>query len=70
MKKTKRFFLNGQEFVSDKIINLRNIIEYFNYNSSLLVLEYNHFICPKENWDSIFIDDKDKIEIVTIVGGG
>ncbi len=66
----KRFFLNGEEFVSCKVINLRNIIEYFNYNSSLLVLEYNHFICPKENWDSIFIDDKDKIEIVTIVGGG
>ena len=70
MKKTKRFFLNGQEFVSDKIINLRNIIQYFNYNSSLLVLEYNHFIYPKENWDNIFINDKDKIEIVTIVGGG
>ena len=70
MKKTKRFFLNGQEFVSDKVINLRNIIHYFNYNSSLLVLEYNHFIYPKENWDNIFINDKDKIEIVTIVGGG
>ena len=70
MKKTKRFFLNGQEFVSDKVINLINIIQYFNYNSSLLVLEYNHFICPKDNWDKIFINDKDKIEIVTIVGGG
>ena len=70
MKKTKRFFLNGQEFVSSKVINLRNIIDYFNYNSSLLVLEYNHFICPKENWDKIFINDTDKIEIVTIVGGG
>ena len=70
MKKTKRFFLNGQEFVSDKIINLRNIIQYFNYNSSLLVLEYNNFICPKKNWDTIFINNKDQIEIVTIVGGG
>lgn len=70
MKKPKRFFLNGEEFFSDKIINLINIIQYFNYNSSLLVLEYNHFICPKENWDTIIINDKDKIEIVTIVGGG
>jgi thiamine biosynthesis protein ThiS len=52
------------------MINLLNLIEYFNYNSSLLVLEYNHFICPKENWNTIFINDKDKIEIVTIVGGG
>jgi thiamine biosynthesis protein ThiS len=70
MKETKKFFLNGEEFFSDKMINLLNLIEYFNYNSSLLVLEYNHFICPKENWNTIFINDKDKIEIVTIVGGG
>ena len=70
MKVTNKFFLNGEEFFSDKMINLLNLIEYFNYNSSLLVLEYNHFICPKENWNTIFINDKDKIEIVTIVGGG
>jgi len=70
MKETKKFFLNGEEFFSNKMINLLNLIEYFNYNSSLLVLEYNHFICPKENWNTIFINDKDKIEIVTIVGGG
>ena len=70
MKAPNKFFLNGEEFFSDKVINLLNIIEYFNYNSSLLVLEYNHFICPKENWETIFINDKDKIEIVTIVGGG
>jgi sulfur carrier protein len=70
MKETKYFFLNGEEFFSDKVLNLVDIIDYFNYNSSLLVLEYNHFICPKESWDTIFINDKDKIEIVTIVGGG
>mgnify|MGYP006167356675 FL=1 len=70
MKKTKTFFLNGEEYFSDKIINLLDIINYFNYNSSLLVLEYNYFICPKKDWNTIFISDKDNIEIVTIVGGG
>ena len=70
MTETKKFFLNGEEFFSDKVLNLSDIINYFNYNSSLLVLEYNHFICPKENWETVFIHDKDKIEIVTIVGGG
>jgi len=70
MTETKKFFLNGEEFFSDKVLNLSDIINYFNYNSSLLVLEYNHFICPKENWKTVFIHDKDKIEIVTIVGGG
>jgi len=70
MKETKIFFLNGEEFFSDKVLNLSDIIQYFNYNSSLLVLEYNNFICPKKNWDTIFINNKDQIEIVTIVGGG
>ena len=55
MKETKTFFLNGEEYFSDKIINLLDIINYFNYNSSLLVLEYNNFICPKKDWNNIFI---------------
>nr|YP_874580.1 thiamine biosynthesis protein [Thalassiosira pseudonana]ABK20803.1 thiamine biosynthesis protein [Thalassiosira pseudonana]QWM93075.1 thiamine biosynthesis protein S [Thalassiosira pseudonana] len=70
MKKTKTFFLNGEEYVSDQQVNLSDLITYFNYNASLLVLEYNHSICQKKNWATVFINDKDKIEIVTIVGGG
>jgi thiamine biosynthesis protein ThiS len=66
----RTFFLNGEEYCTNDIINLFDIIDYFNYNSLLLVLEYNNFICPRENWGTIFINDKDKIEIVTIVGGG
>jgi thiamine biosynthesis protein ThiS len=70
MNKKKKFFLNGEEFFSTKTLTLFDTITYFKYNSGLLVLEYNNFICPKENWNSIFIKNKDKIEIVTIVGGG
>ena len=70
MKKTKTFFLNGEEYLTDQNINLLDIINYFNYNQSLLVLEYNKFICPKKNWSSIFLKNNDRIEIVTIVGGG
>jgi thiamine biosynthesis protein ThiS len=70
MKKTKTFFLNGEEYITDQNINLFDVITYFNYNQSLLVLEYNKFICPKKNWSTIFLNNKDRIEIVTIVGGG
>ena len=49
MEETKTFFLNGEEYFSDKIINLLDIVSYFNYNSSLLVLEYNNYICPKKS---------------------
>ena len=70
MKKTKTFFLNGEEYLTDENINLLDIINYFNYNQSLLVLEYNKFICSKKNWSTIFLKNNDRIEIVTIVGGG
>jgi sulfur carrier protein len=67
---TKTFFLNGQKYQSSDKFTILEFINYFNYNSSLLVLEYNNFICPKENWNQIIIKNNDKIEIVTIVGGG
>ena len=69
-KTMNTFFLNGEEYCINKTINLFELINYFNYNSSLLVIEYNNFICSKKEWDKIFIQNNDKIEIVTIVGGG
>ena len=64
------FLLNGQKYYSKEKINLLKLIKYFNYNDSLLVLEYNNLICNKKNWAQTFIKNNDKIEIVTIVGGG
>jgi sulfur carrier protein len=70
MTQLKYFFVNGQKFCTYHNITLSNLILYFSYKTALLVLEYNNLICNKENWDAIFIQDNDKIEIVTIVGGG
>ena len=70
MSKVRKFFLNGQEYFTYHDITIFDIVNYFNCNTSLLVLEYNHLICNKKNWNKIFIKDNDKIEIVTIVGGG
>jgi len=70
MSKVRKFFLNGQEYYTYQDITIFDIINYFNCNTSFLVLEYNNLICNKKNWNKIFIKDNDKIEIVTIVGGG
>nr|YP_010472415.1 Thiamine biosynthesis protein [Pleurosigma intermedium]UVG42026.1 Thiamine biosynthesis protein [Pleurosigma intermedium] len=64
------FFLNGQEYYTQYDITLFDLITYFNYDLSLLVLEYNNLICNKKDWNNIFVTKNDKIEIVTIVGGG
>ncbi len=70
MSKFKQFFLNGQKYLIDSELTILELIKYFSYNTSLLVLEYNNSIFDKKNWNKTFIKNNDKIEIVTIVGGG
>ena len=70
MKKTYPFFLNGEKYLTSYNLTISDLIHYFGYNKSLLVVEYNQFICNNTHWDKILIQDNDKIEIVTIVGGG
>lgn len=66
----KNFFLNGHKYSIKKNRSILDIVNYFKYNVSLFVLEYNGVICAKKNWSGIFIKNHDKIEIITIVGGG
>lgn len=70
MSEIKQFVLNGETYYITQDINIFDLIIYFNYSDTFLVLEYNKLICNKINWDSTFVQNQDKIEIVTIVGGG
>lgn len=70
MKNVNTFFFNGQEYYATESISLLELIHYFNYSSSLIVVEYNNFICEKLKWNDIQIKKNDSIEIITIVGGG
>lgn len=64
------FFFNGNEYYIKRMITLNDLLNYFDYDPSVFVVEYNHFICTKNNWKKIKIQENDKIEIITIVGGG
>jgi sulfur carrier protein ThiS len=66
MSKLKHFLLNGQEYSTESDLTVLELIQYFNYNTSLLVLEYNNLICNKRV--GLTPQTNDKIEIVTIVG--
>lgn len=70
MNQISPFFFNGQKYVITSKVTIADLINYFGYNKSLIVVEYNNFICQKTKWDNIFIQKNDTIEIVTIVGGG
>jgi thiamine biosynthesis protein ThiS len=66
----KKIFINGKKYETSECITIETLLDYFNYTKMLFVLEYNNEICEKKMWSKIIIKNKDKIEIVTIVGGG
>ena len=70
MPKLKYFLLNGQQYSTNYNLTIIELVKYFDYNVSLLILEYNNTIWAKKNWNTTLIQNNDKIEIVTIVGGG
>ena len=70
MSKTNNFFFNGQEYQTKQQITINDLINYFDYQSSVFVLEYNNFICNKKDWKKIKIQSNDRIELLSIVGGG
>ena len=70
MVKRYKFFINGQGYLIDTTVTITQVLEYFNYGKTFLVLEKNGSICLKENWDSTSVNSMDKIEIITIMGGG
>jgi len=70
MCKPNAFHFNGQEYSTAELITLSDLLNYFGYKSVLFVLEHNDYICNKSEWDKIVVKENDKIEIITIVGGG
>lgn len=64
------FYFNGQKYSTVVSMTIKDLINYFGYKSILFVIEYNNYICNQNEWDKIQINDKDKIELITIVGGG
>ena len=55
MTQIKNFFLNNEHYTTQDEINLYDLITYFDYNESLLVLEYNRVIFDKSHWKTTFV---------------
>lgn len=70
MSQIKYFSLNGQYYYTSQNLTVSDIITYFNYQDSLLVLELNQWVCNKNTWSDRVITNYDTLEIISIVGGG
>ena len=51
-------------------ISLSKILKLLGYKPNTVVVELNNTIINFQSWDCKIVHDGDKIEIVSIVGGG
>ena len=65
-----QFKLNGLVYESAETFTLLYLLNYFGFNVQTLLIDYNGIIMKKEYWDKIKIKEKERIEILTIAGGG
>ena len=64
--------VNGEERIiqSSKSISLNETMKLLGYSSNTVIVELNNLIINAEGWKNEYIKDGDKLEIVSIVGGG
>ena len=64
--------VNGEERLiqSNNSISLNETIQLLGYSSNTVVVEVNKLIINSTEWEDKYIKNGDKLEIVSIVGGG
>tara|TARA_B100001778_G_scaffold3056_1_gene2612 strand:- start:71 stop:280 length:210 start_codon:yes stop_codon:yes gene_type:complete len=65
--------VNGKEkkieLENEKVL-LSSILEFLGYKQNTIVVEVNDLIINSKKWENEIIKEGDRLEIVSIVGGG
>ena len=65
--------VNGKEkkieLENEKVL-LSRTLEFLGYKKNTIVVELNNLVVNSKKWDHEILKDGDKLEIVSIVGGG
>ena len=70
MAKTISLTVNGEAKRCAANVMLPNFLESLGMNPRLVAVEYNGEILHRQFWDTTDMKEGDRLEIVTIVGGG
>jgi len=68
MKNT--FIINGQVYKFRSQLTICSLLQYLGFNTNLIVIDYNGTILQKNFWEQTKLTSNDKIEILTVAGGG
>jgi sulfur carrier protein len=70
MSKQIILHVNGEDKICVAQTTLPELLQQLGFNPRLVAVEYNGEILHRQSWDSTEMQSGDRIEIVTIVGGG
>ena len=62
--------LNGQPFNCASRLSLKDLLIYLGFDLTAVIVEYNNEIVQNIAFSGVTIMHGDKIEVLTIVGGG
>ncbi|PSO49925.1 MAG: thiamine biosynthesis protein ThiS [Cyanobacteria bacterium SW_9_44_58] len=62
--------VNGDAIACSPQTPVAEVIAQLNYNPRLVAIEYNGEILHRQHWGNTLVKEGDRLEIVTIVGGG
>lgn len=62
--------INGEPQTCPAGLTLLALLDHLRTHPRLVVVEYNGEILPRQAWETTQISPGDRLEIVTIVGGG
>nr|YP_009027628.1 hypothetical protein 71 [Neoporphyra perforata]AGV01111.1 hypothetical protein 71 [Neoporphyra perforata]AHB35122.1 hypothetical protein 71 [Neoporphyra perforata]AHB35331.1 hypothetical protein 71 [Neoporphyra perforata]AIA19493.1 hypothetical protein [Neoporphyra perforata]AIA19702.1 hypothetical protein [Neoporphyra perforata] len=62
--------INGEPFNCAEPISLQFLLDYLDFNPEYVAVELNDTLLPEPLFQSTYLNDQDKLEVITIVGGG
>lgn len=62
--------INGKSMDIENNITVEDLISKLNLNKDKLVVEVNLSIVYKDNYSTFHLNENDKVEIISFVGGG
>ena len=65
-----KILLNNKSTLLDDGLTIKRLLDKIDIRHKYFAGEVNEQIIPKSNHESFLIEDGDKIEIVTAIGGG
>ena len=62
--------LNGKKVDIKTNYSIFDLLKKYNLSNKKVAIEHNGIIIPKINYKKKFLKNKDRVEVVTFIGGG